>query len=158
MSAVTVGMWWVMYLDGKPRALVQGPDKEKVVERVRMGLIGTKFESLDVISIIDAPIDDVLRCGFIGMQSLLNNVAPTVGWWVGYFNDMPAFLIASSHDADTTLANLRSAMLGTVKGVEMRLAVKPYNDAPIEDVIRASIMGILTTMGAAIAVGAARKH
>lgn len=156
VSAISTTMWWVLYVDGHPRSFLQGTDQTKLLEQVRSGLMGTKYTSLDLKPVPDAPADDVLRVGYLAIQGIINQVHPTARWYIGYFDLQPALLIASGSDEATTLANVKGAMLGQVG--DKTITLKPYDEAPTDDVIRASVMGIITSMGAALAQAARRVN
>lgn len=155
MSAIAATMWWLVYLDGQARLLVQGPDKAKVEEQVRIMMMGAGVTDVEVKTIFEASTEDALRVGFVGIQGLLNGVHPNVQWWIGYFNENPSLLIASPGTAETATNNVRQAMLGRIPD-GATFSVKPIYEAPIDDVIRASLMGILTTLGAFIQAAASR--
>lgn len=74
-------------------------------------------------------------------------------WWIVYMDEKPCIL-ASGANEDDVLNGMRAALMGRLG--DTKLAIKNVFDAPIDDVVRAGILAIMTaTMGIAGALGQA---
>jgi hypothetical protein len=62
----------VLYVNGKPRAITWAKDPEHALESYRMATLGTKKDETEVVTAVsgwDAPIEDIMRVGLLGIYS-----------------------------------------------------------------------------------------
>jgi hypothetical protein len=62
----------VLYINGKPRAITWAKDPEHALESYRLATIGQKKDANEVVTAVsgwEAPIEDIMRVGLLGIYA-----------------------------------------------------------------------------------------
>lgn len=60
-------MWFIIYMDGKPSTIAQAPNAEALEQKIRENFLGKQVPEYKLMEIWDAPRDDVILVGIIGL-------------------------------------------------------------------------------------------